>query len=41
LGRGGIALVWLAEIKDIRYCGLGLEFEGMNVALKQFPKIKG
>jgi len=30
LGKGGIALVWLAE-----------DSNGQQVALKQFPKVKG
>ena len=34
LGKGGIALVWLAEMK----CD---ENRGQKVALKQFPKVKG
>ena len=39
LGKGGIALVWLAEIKNKKK--YGAELEGSRVALKQFPKIKG
>ena len=38
LGKGGIALVWLAEVKDEEKTGLPL---GQKVALKQFPKVKG
>jgi hypothetical protein len=38
LGKGGIALVWLAEVKDSEKTGLPL---GQKVALKQFPKVKG
>ena len=41
LGKGGIALVWLAEVKDAKRCGLSPEFQGMRVALKQFPKVRG
>ena len=41
LGRGGIALVWLAEIKDPVKLGYEPEMAGMRVALKQFPKVKG
>jgi hypothetical protein len=38
LGKGGIALVWLAEVKDPEKTGLPL---GQKVALKQFPKVRG
>jgi serine/threonine protein kinase len=38
LGKGGIALVWLAEVQDAEKTGLPL---GQKVALKQFPKVKG
>lgn len=41
LGRGGIALVWLAEVKDAAKLGYDMEQTGMKVALKQFPKTKG
>ena len=38
LGKGGIALVWLAEVKSSKW---GPEMVGQRVALKQFPKVKG
>ena len=38
LGKGGIALVWLAEVKDEEKTGLPV---GKKVALKQFPKVRG
>ena len=41
LGKGGIALVWLAEIKEHKRYGYSEDMVGMRVALKQFPKIKG
>jgi serine/threonine protein kinase len=41
LGKGGIALVWLAEIREVKRYGYSEEMVGMRVALKQFPKIKG
>ena len=41
LGKGGIALVWLAEIKETKRYGYAEDWVGMQVALKQFPKIKG
>jgi len=36
LGKGGIALVWMAEVKDSKLGELG-----SKVALKQFPKVRG
>ena len=39
LGKGGIALVWLAEVKE--KSKLGPEMAGQRVALKQFPKVRG
>ena len=41
LGKGGIALVWLATVKDAKKRGLPDELEGHRVALKQFPKVRG
>lgn len=41
LGKGGIALVWLAEVKDHKKCGLPEAMVGQRVALKQFPKVRG
>ena len=41
LGKGGIALVWLAEIREYKRYGYTEDMVGMRVALKQFPKIKG
>ena len=41
LGKGGIAMVWLAEIRDHMRYGYPQEMIGMKVALKQFPKVKG
>lgn len=41
LGKGGIAIVWLAEIRDHRRYGYSEDMIGMKVALKQFPKLKG
>ena len=38
LGKGGIALVWLAKVNSDRF---GPELNGQNVALKQFPKSRG
>ena len=41
LGRGGIALVWLAEVKDVSKTGYDQSMLGTKVALKQFPRQKG
>jgi hypothetical protein len=41
LGKGGIALVWLAEVKDHKKSGLPESMVGEKVALKQFPKVRG
>ena len=38
LGKGGIALVWLAEVKVELF---GDFKSGKHVALKQFPKVRG
>ena len=38
LGKGGIALVWLAQVNTDRF---GPELSGQHVALKQFPKSRG
>jgi hypothetical protein len=38
LGKGGIALVWLAEVQDSKRTGQSV---GKRVALKQFPKVRG
>ena len=34
LGKGGIAMVWLAEIRDCKRYGYADEMLGMRVALK-------
>jgi len=41
LGKGGIALVWLAVVANAKKRGLPEELEGHRVALKQFPKTRG